>query len=64
MTALERLVEDFKADARERAWYEGAQWERRALAEIHAMTVSRQRGIGQLYRHACRRVASHFTKET
>jgi hypothetical protein len=63
MTPLETLVQEHIAAARERAWYAEATWERKARAEIAAMVESRNRGMGQLFRHAARRLREKFRGE-
>lgn len=60
MTPIEKLIAEHLEAFREACWYANAEYERKAHAEIHAMTVARQRGLGQIARHVARRLRANF----
>lgn len=58
MSPLEWRVHAMTVAFQMRRKVELEEWEKKVNAEIHAMAVARREGLGQLFRHAARRLAA------
>lgn len=63
LTPLERLIDDQLTAWRIRQWYELNDWGIAEKARIHEQANSAHRSVGQLYRHAARRVRASLKEE-
>jgi hypothetical protein len=62
VSPLERLIDDFTLAFNLRHYDALEAWEAKAKREISAMAEARRRSIGQLFRHASRRLATNGGK--